>query len=125
MALTAYRDKDTAPTAYMSVWPSSTLVMMSTRRHPKKSAPAHESVLQLTLAQAVYPVYPRFGKPNCCIEAQGVLTDASAGLAAARAMEEAAAADLDRARTTAQEQELAGLREALAFEEALRQQVRC
>ena len=55
---------------------------------------------------------------------KGVLTDASAGLAAARAMEEAAAAGLDRARLAAQEQELAGLREALAFEEALRQQVR-
>ena len=56
-------------------------------------------------------------------QAQGALTEASAGLAAARAMKEAAAAGLDRARMAAQDQELAGLREALAFEEALRQQV--
>ena len=51
-----------------------------------------------------------------------MLTAAAAERAAARAMEEAAAAGLDRATAAAQEQELATLREALAFEEALRQQ---
>ena len=58
-----------------------------------------------------------------CLPKQGMLTEASAGRVAARAMEEAAAAGLERARMMAQEQELATLREALAFEEALRQQV--
>ena len=38
-------------------------------------------------------------------------------------MEEAAAASLDRAKMIALEQELGNLRESLAFEEALRQQV--
>jgi hypothetical protein len=55
---------------------------------------------------------------------QGMLLEASAERAAARAMEEAAAVGLDHATMVAQEQELATLREALAFEEALRQQAR-
>ena len=55
---------------------------------------------------------------------QGMLTEAAAERAAAQAREEAAAVSLDHATMAAQEQELATLREALAFEEALRQQAR-